>query len=135
MPVEKQVATVVYFLVHKGSYGTIATIFGVAKSTACKDIIHVVIVMEFMLLKKTVYLGDYRKVMEGIEGMEFSQVIEAVDGCHCNIISPVHQGGQFINRKQRYFMLLQRTCDHIGRFIDLVTGWSGSNHDSFFLWT
>ncbi|KAH0629060.1 hypothetical protein JD844_010834 [Phrynosoma platyrhinos] len=122
MPVEEQVAIAVYFLAHKGSYVTIATIFGVGKSTACKAISQVVIAME-LLLKKTVYLGDYRKVMDGFEVMQFPQVIGAVDGCHCNIISPVRQGGQFINKKQRYSMLLQGTCDHTGRFIDLVTGW------------
>ncbi|KAH0628586.1 hypothetical protein JD844_009929 [Phrynosoma platyrhinos] len=112
MPVKKQVAIAVYFLVHKGSYVTIATIFGAGKSTACKAIIQVVIAMELVLLKKTVFLGDYRKVMDGFEAMGFSQVIGAVDSCHCNIISPVHQGGQFINRKQRYSM--QGTCDHTG---------------------
>ncbi|KAH0624907.1 hypothetical protein JD844_032808 [Phrynosoma platyrhinos] len=61
MPVEKQVAIAVYFLVHKGSYATIATIFDVGKSTVCKAIIRV-IAMELVLLKKTVYLGNYRKV-------------------------------------------------------------------------
>ncbi|KAH0617992.1 hypothetical protein JD844_016849 [Phrynosoma platyrhinos] len=105
MPLEKQVAIAVYFLVNKGSYATIATIFGVRKSTACKAIIQVVIAMELVLLKKTVYLGDYRKlsllctlliatctfplplqVMAGFETMGFPQVIGVVDSCHCNII-------------------------------------------------
>ncbi|KAH0617850.1 hypothetical protein JD844_016497 [Phrynosoma platyrhinos] len=148
MPVEKQVAIAVYFLVNKGSYVNIATIFGVGKSRACKTIIQLV------LLNKTVYLGNYRKlawlctlliatctfplplqVVAVFGAMGFPQVIRAVDGCHCNIISLVHQGGQFINRKQRYSMLLQGTCDRTGRFIDLVTGWVGSNHDSFVLWS
>ncbi|KAH0631031.1 hypothetical protein JD844_004514 [Phrynosoma platyrhinos] len=137
-----------------GSDTIIATIFGVGKSTSYNAIILVVIAMELVLLKKTVYLGDCRKlsylctllvatctfplplqVMAGFEVMGFPQVIIAVDGCHCNIISSVHQGDQFINRKQRYSMLLQGTCDHTGRFIDLVMGWVGSYHDSFFLWT
>ncbi|KAH0624460.1 hypothetical protein JD844_031918 [Phrynosoma platyrhinos] len=61
MPVEKQIAIAVYFLAHKGSYVTIATIFGVGKSTGCKAITQVVIAMELVLLKKIVYLGDYRK--------------------------------------------------------------------------
>ncbi|KAH0624845.1 hypothetical protein JD844_032694 [Phrynosoma platyrhinos] len=58
--------------------------------------------------------------MEDFEVMGFPQVIGAVDGCHCNIISPVHQAGQFINRKQRYSM--HGKCDHTGRFVDLVMG-------------
>ncbi|KAH0616395.1 hypothetical protein JD844_027452 [Phrynosoma platyrhinos] len=131
LSVEKRVAIAVYFLADKGFYVTIATIFGVGKSTASRAIIQVVIAMELMLLKKTVYLGDYRKVIAGFETKGFPQVIEAVDGCHCNLISPVYQSSQFIKRKQRYPMLLQGTCDHSGRFIDLVTGWARSNYDSF----
>ncbi|KAH0617672.1 hypothetical protein JD844_016140 [Phrynosoma platyrhinos] len=92
MPVEKQVAIAVHFLVHKGSSARIATIFGVGKPTACKAIIQVVIIMELVLLKKTVYLRDCRKMMEGFEAIGFPQVTGAIDGCHCNIISPVSQG-------------------------------------------
>ncbi|KAH0622025.1 hypothetical protein JD844_023912 [Phrynosoma platyrhinos] len=72
------------------------------------------------------------QVMAGFEEMGFLQVIGIVDGCHCEIIAPMHQGGQFINRKNRYSMLLQGTCNHTGHFIDIPGGGgSESNHDSF----
>ncbi|XP_042303232.1 uncharacterized protein LOC121920224 isoform X2 [Sceloporus undulatus] len=60
--VEKQIAMAIMYLAHKGSYATVATFFGVGKSTAYKAIIQVFLCMEMVLLRRAVYLGDYRQV-------------------------------------------------------------------------
>ncbi|XP_042325625.1 putative nuclease HARBI1 [Sceloporus undulatus] len=131
IPVEKRVAIALWILANQGSYGTAATRFGVGKSTVCTIFISVVLAIEKVLLHKTVYLGDHRKIMAGFEAMGFPQVIGAVDGCHCHIISPVRQGGEYINRKDTYSMLLQGTVDHTVLFINVCIGWSGTSHDGF----
>ncbi|XP_042303230.1 protein ANTAGONIST OF LIKE HETEROCHROMATIN PROTEIN 1-like isoform X1 [Sceloporus undulatus] len=131
--VEKQIAMAIMYLAHKGSYATVATFFGVGKSTAYKAIIQVFLCMEMVLLRRAVYLGDYRQVMAGFEELGFPQVVGATDGCHISIIAPVHEGAQYINRKQEHSMILQATCDHKGKFLDLFTGFAGANHDSFVL--
>ncbi|XP_042326176.1 protein ANTAGONIST OF LIKE HETEROCHROMATIN PROTEIN 1-like isoform X1 [Sceloporus undulatus] len=121
------------YLAHKGSCATVATFFGVGKSTAYRAIIHVFLCMETHLLRRAVYLGDHRKVMAGFERLGFPQVVGAIDGCHIPIIAPAHEGAQYINRKQTHSMILQATCDHNGIFLDLFTGFAGSNHDTFLL--
>ncbi|XP_042301689.1 protein ANTAGONIST OF LIKE HETEROCHROMATIN PROTEIN 1-like [Sceloporus undulatus] len=131
VPVDKQVAMAILYLCHKGSYSTVATFFGVGKSTAYKVIIQVLLCMEMVLLRRAVYLGDYRKVMDGFAELGFPQVVGAIDGCHIKITAPVHEDAQYINRKQQHSMILQGTCDQTGRFIDIVTGYAGSNHDTF----
>ncbi|XP_042299789.1 protein ANTAGONIST OF LIKE HETEROCHROMATIN PROTEIN 1-like [Sceloporus undulatus] len=133
VPVEKQIAMAVFYLAHGGSYATVGTFFGVGKSTAYKAIIQVFLCMEMVLLRRAVYLGDYRKIMSGFEALGFPQVIGAIDGCHITIKAPAHEGAQYINRKQQHSMILQVTCDHNGKYIDLYCGHSGINHDSFVL--
>ncbi|XP_042299469.1 protein ANTAGONIST OF LIKE HETEROCHROMATIN PROTEIN 1-like [Sceloporus undulatus] len=133
VPVEKQIAMAVMYLAHKGSYATVATFFGVGKSTAYRAIIHVFLCMGTHLLRRAVYLGDHRKVMAGFERLGFPQVVGAIDGCHIPIIAPAHEGAQYIKRKQTQSMILQATCDHNGIFLDLFTGFAGSNHDTFLL--
>ncbi|KAH0624458.1 hypothetical protein JD844_031911 [Phrynosoma platyrhinos] len=100
IPEEQWVAIAIYILTHQSSYSTVATLFGVEKSTLCKAFIKVVIVMELVLMRKAVYPGDHRKVMAGFEVMGFPQVIGAVDGCYCHIITPVHLGARFRGRRE-----------------------------------
>ncbi|XP_042326669.1 protein ANTAGONIST OF LIKE HETEROCHROMATIN PROTEIN 1-like isoform X2 [Sceloporus undulatus] len=135
VPVDKQVAMTIYFLANGDSFSTVATYFGVEKSTACKAILQVVTAMEMVLLRKAVYLGDYRKVMAGFEALGFPQAIGAVDGCRVRIVPPVEPGAEFTNRKPPFSMVLLGTCDHTGRFTDVLIGWPASNHYSFILRT
>ncbi|KAH0623941.1 hypothetical protein JD844_007156 [Phrynosoma platyrhinos] len=69
--VEKWIAIAVYMLAHQDSYSTVATHFGVGKSTVCKAFIQVVTGIELVLMQKTVYLGDHRKswVMTPFKGV------------------------------------------------------------------
>ncbi|XP_042302039.1 putative nuclease HARBI1 [Sceloporus undulatus] len=60
----------------------------------------------------------------------FSQVVGLIDGCHCLIIPPLGQRSVFVNRKGSYSVILQGTCDHTERFMDVELGWPGSAHDA-----
>lgn len=63
--------------------------------------------------------------MCGIHG-----IIGSIDGCHIRIQRPQVRGGDYLNRKSYYSVLLQGIVDDRGRFIDIFGGPPGRVHDS-----
>ncbi len=57
-------------------------------------------------------------------------IIGAIDGCHIKIQRPAIRGGDYLNRKGFYSLLLQGIVDDQGRFLDIFTGVPGKVHDS-----
>ncbi|XP_061464216.1 uncharacterized protein LOC133376326 [Rhineura floridana] len=112
-------------------YREVAVNFGLGKSTVGDIVVEVCLAIEHVLLSRTVNIGNHQEVMDGFMRMGFPQVIGVVDGCHIPIMAPAGQGKEYINCKGFYSILLQGTCDHTGRFINIEVGWSGQNHDSF----
>ena len=71
--------------------------------------------------------------MDGFASLGFPHCAGSCDGTHLEMVSPVRQGDDFINRKSFYSILLQGTTDHTGRFTHIEVGWSGKNHDAYVL--
>ncbi|KAJ8391895.1 hypothetical protein AAFF_G00083660 [Aldrovandia affinis] len=61
----------------------------------------------------------------GIDG-----IVGTIDGCHIRIQRPPVRGGDYLNRKSFYSILLQGIVDDQGKFIDIFTGPPGRVHDS-----
>ena len=57
-------------------------------------------------------------------------ILGAIDGCHIRIQRPPVRGGDYLNRKSYYSVLLQGIVDDRGRFIDIFAGPPGRVHDS-----
>lgn len=57
-------------------------------------------------------------------------IIGAIDGCHIHIQRPVVRGGDYLNRKGFYSLLLQGIVNDQGRFLDIFIGVPGKLHDS-----
>ncbi|XP_061475754.1 uncharacterized protein LOC133381148 [Rhineura floridana] len=131
IPVEKRLAITVWWLATLECYREVAVNFGVGKSTVGDIVVEVCLAIEHVLLSRTVNIGQHQEIMDGFMSMGFPQVVGVVDGCHIPIMAPTGQGKVYINRKGFYSILLQGTCDHTGRFINIEVGWSGKNHDSF----
>nr|XP_060631141.1 uncharacterized protein LOC132774759 [Anolis sagrei ordinatus] len=130
IPVQKRVAIGIWMLANQCSYRKTAQHFGVGRATVGNIFLTVVLAMEMSLLPRIVRLGDAHEIMAGFAELGFPQVVGAVDGCHCAIVSPVRQGGHFSNRKHAYSVLLQGVTDHTGRFINIEIGQSGNNLDA-----
>lgn len=60
----------------------------------------------------------------------FRQCVGAIDGCHIRIVCPRALHEQYYNRKQFYSINLQALVDDTGKFIDILSGYPGSVHDS-----
>lgn len=71
-------------------------------------------------------LGFARKAGSAV----FRQCVGAIDGCHVRTICPKDLHDQYYNRKQYYSFNFQALVDDSGKFIDIVSGYPGSVHDS-----
>lgn len=73
-------------------------------------------------------------VMESFHGIAgFPNVIGAVGGTRIRINSPSNDEHLYVNRKNYHLINVQGVCDSKLRFINIVSMWQGSTHDSFLL--
>ena len=63
----------------------------------------------------------------------FPNDIGAIDGTHIRIKSPPNDEHLFLNRKNYHSINVQGVCDEKLRFINILSKWPGSTHDSFIL--
>ncbi|XP_042309073.1 putative nuclease HARBI1 isoform X3 [Sceloporus undulatus] len=130
IPVEKRVAMGIFTLAHKPSYAVTSALFGAGIATVREIVVEFAQAMEKLLLSWTMYLGNAHQIMDAFRRRGFPQVVGLMDGCHCLIIPPLGQRSMFVSRKGSYSVILQGTCDHTGRFVDMELRWPESAHDA-----
>ncbi|XP_062977814.1 uncharacterized protein LOC134395583 [Elgaria multicarinata webbii] len=131
LPPHKRLAITIWWLSSLETYREAANHFGVGESTVSTVVMEVCLTIKLVLLRKTVFLGDHEKIMDGFLAMGMPRCVGVLGGCHIPIHALKGQGLDSTNRISFYSMLLQGTTDHRGRFIDIEIGWTAKNRDAF----
>ncbi|CAM4369389.1 unnamed protein product [Caretta caretta] len=130
LTVHKQVAIALWKLATPDSYRSVGNQFGEGKSTVGAAVMQVAYAIIELLLSREVTLGNVQVIVDGFVAMGFPNCGGAIDGTHIPILGPDHQGGQYINHKGYFSIVLQALVDHKGRFTNINVGWLGKVHDA-----
>ncbi|KAM9832236.1 uncharacterized protein ACB057_007849 [Neosynchiropus ocellatus] len=133
VPATKKVLIFLWFMANQDSFRQISGRFGVSQSSAHRVIQQALNIMSTIGTSFVSWPNADEKAASaaafhhlcGIKG-----VIGAIDGCHIRIQRPPIRGGDYMNHKSRYSVLLQGIVDERGRFIDIFAGPPGKVCDA-----
>ena len=132
--VEERVAVTVWKLATNIEYHTLASLFGLGRSTVGKIVLETCNIMTTKLLARYVHLPEGTRLREIVDGFEvcwgFPQVAGAIDGTHVPVIKPQDNPSDYYNRKGFYSIIMQAVVDYRGLFLDTYIGWPGKVHDA-----
>ncbi|KAM3623513.1 uncharacterized protein V6R79_012060 [Siganus canaliculatus] len=131
-----EVLVFVFWLASATSYRVVSRSFDIPRTTV-HNMIHKASRKVLKLKNKVIHfpsLDELEEVGNGFARLAgspaFSKVVGSIDGCHIRIKPPSVDGQCYINRKLFPSVNLQAMCDHQGMYIDILTGYPGSMHDS-----
>ena len=116
--VEERVAVTVWKLATNIEYRTLASLFGLGRSTVGKIVLETCTILSTKLLSRYVHFPEGTRLHEVVDGFEvcwgFPQVAGAIDGTHIPIIRPQDNPSDYYNRKGFYSVVMQAVVDSVG---------------------
>lgn len=133
--VEARVAMTIWRLATNVEYRTIASLFGVGRSTVGEIVLDTCDAIANHLLTRYVCVpsdpADLHDIVDGFRlCWGFPQTIGAIDGTHVPILRPKESAADYFNRKSFYSVIMQALVDYRGLFMDINIGWPGKVHDA-----
>ncbi|CAD6240936.1 GSCOCG00012596001-RA-CDS [Cotesia congregata] len=135
IPLGKKILMTIWLLATPDSFRSVADRFNFSESTAHFSFKEIILILSHNLLPNFIsWPNDEESAL--IENAflnktgGFSGIVGAIDGCHISIRQPPGNANDYYNRKGSHSIILQGTCDHNRKFIDVLIGRPGRAHDS-----
>ena len=135
LPVEKKVASVLYFLKDTWSVTTTANTFGINQFALTKVITKVCSAVVIYMVPKLIKLPNSQdemlsKISEFEAKFGITQACGCIHGTHIPLKAPKVNSQDYYNYKQFYLLNIQGVCDYKGYFMDVDCRWPGSCYDA-----
>lgn len=115
----KRLAVTLYILGDNTTYKTAANLFGVSKTSVACIIQQVTLAISTHLFKEFICIPTGQHLQDIINGFRhisgLPNCVGAIDGTHVEIKAPASDPIDYYCRKQKYSIILQAVCDHLGR--------------------
>lgn len=133
LPVSQKALMFLWYMANQNSFREMSDKFNVSPSSAHTAILQVLTVMsgighQFVSWPRGCEKRLSSAVFQRSSGLD--RIIGAIDGCHIRVQRPTIRGGDYMNRKGYYSVLLQGIVNDEGRFIDIFAGPPGRVHDA-----
>ncbi|XP_050340065.1 uncharacterized protein LOC126766215 [Bactrocera neohumeralis] len=120
IPLEKRVAIALFSLGSAAEYRTVASLFGIGRSTAGEivlDFCHAVCdSLADCINAYPPHPQEVKGIVEGFKMVGFPQYFGAVDGCHIEVQPKKDEAIDYYNYKGWYSVILLASCDHRSKF-------------------
>ena len=122
--IEKRVAVALWRLASGNAYRTVASTFGIGKSTAVEITNSFIHILNELYEDWITFPAPVQETDEAIQRFSdnnlfnIPQILGAIDGSHIPIKAPKHNKESYFNRKHFYSVNLQAVVGFDGRFLD-----------------
>lgn len=135
IPLEKRVAIALYALGSSAEYRTVASLFGVGRSTVGEIVLEVCKVINKVFKKQTLNAfpptqEKINEIVNGFNALGFPQCYGAIDGCHIEVRPPKDEAVDYHNYKGWHSIVLFAAVDYRCRFTYVNIGAPGRCNDS-----